>query len=439
MTVVDVSQQTYPITWNGQPRTLAVPRDRLAAEITMHDFPALPDAAAAIIAALENPIGAAPLSEQLRPGMTVALLTGDRITDVMLGARDGVGLRLLDHLNRLGIRDEDVTLVHAGGSHYNPDWQARFGEALSSRVRTIRHDAWDTANLRYLGVTRRGTPVWVNRVVMEADFILGVGEICPNAHGGWTGGGKMIVPGVAGMDTIEQNHAFLLAPLNVLGLADGNPLRLDMEEGARMAGLHMKVDVLVNSQAQVVDVYAGDFYREHRTALPMARRIWMTRMDPVDVVVVSPGERSDRYLSGSMFIRMESADLALKDDGIIIHALSAAGGWAPPEAVERQQAEPASTMQQSMEELAHTMVRRKGNLRNVSICYTAKQVLTKRRTILVCDGIGPAEAASYGFAGCTNDFDAALAQALAERGPGATVATLINHGIAWRMLPWREG
>ena len=216
MATVDVAERVYTVGWNGGERTLAVPRDHLAYELTMTDRPPLPDPAAAIIRALEEPIGAAPLSEQLRPGMTVALLTGDRITDVMLGARDGVAMPLLDHLNRLGIRDEDVTLVHAGGSHYNPDWQARFGDRLLGRVNALRHDAWDEANLRFVGVTKRATPVWVNRAVVEADFVLGVGEICPNTHGGWTGGGKMILPGVAGMDTIERNHSYLMAPLNTL-------------------------------------------------------------------------------------------------------------------------------------------------------------------------------------------------------------------------------
>jgi nickel-dependent lactate racemase len=439
MTVVNVAEKVYTVEWNGQPRPLAVPRDNLAYELTMTDLPPLADPAAAIVEALEAPIGVPPLSEQVRPGMKVALLTGDRITDVMLGVRDGVGPRVLDHLNRLGIRDEDVTLVHAGGSHYNPDWQDRFGEALLGRVRAIRHDAWDESTLRYLGVTRRATPVWVNRAVTEADFVLGIGEISPNVHGGWTGGGKIIVPGVAGMDTIEQNHHYLMAPLNPLGLADGNPLRLDMEEGAGLAGLPMKVDVLVDSQARVVQVFAGDFLQEHRAALPAAREIWMTKMEPVDIVVVSPGERSDRYLAGAMFIRLEAADLALKEDGIIILALSAAGGWAAPEAVARQQAEPPDTMRLSLEEMAHAMVRKHGNMRNVSICYTAKRVLTRHRTILVCDGIGAEEARGYGFADATPDFAAALGRALAERGPGATVATLMNRGIAWRMMPWREG
>ena len=132
----------------------------------------------------------------------------------------------------------------------------------------------------------------------------------------------------------------------------------------------------------------------------------MTKMDPVDVVVIYPGERSDRYLSGAMFIRLEAADLALKEDGVIILALSAAGGWAAPEAVAREQAEPPATMRLSLEEMARAMARKQGNLRNVSICYTAKRVLGKYRSILVCDGIGPEEARGYGFVRDDN-FDTA--------------------------------
>lgn len=439
MTVLDTKVKSFNVPWDGQLRQLSVPRDNLVAELLMTDLPPVDDAAQTLIDACEAPIGSKPLPDLLRPGMKLALLTGDRVTDVMLGVRDGLGVKILDYLNRLGIRDEDITLVHAGGSHYNPDWAARFGEALTSRITCLRHDAWDEANLRFVGVTQRATPVWVNRVVTEADFVLGIGEVSPNSHGGWTGGGKMIVPGVAGMDTIEQNHSYVMRPLNTLGLADGNQMRVDMEEGARLAGLDFKIDILIDSQGRVVKAYAGDFYAEHRAALPMARQIWMTKLDPVDVMVIHPGERGDRYLGGSMFIRFEAADLALKEDGIIIHCLSAAGGWNAPEAVERQQSEPAATMKLSLDEMARAMVRKQGNMRNVSICYLAKRALQRHRTFLVCDGISKAEAAEFGFAHCTPSFDEALAMALHERGKAATIATNISRGLAWRMTPWRIG
>ena len=238
-----MKNREYPIDWNGQPRTLRIPAANVDAEVRMADFPALPDPWAAIVAALENPIGCAPLSQMLKPGSHVALLTGDRFTDAMLGTRDGLSLKLLDYLNRLGIRDEDVTLVYAPGSHPSPAWREVLGQPLLRRIRAIRHDCYDESSLRYLGVTGRCTPVWVNRAVVDADFRLGIGEISPNLQGGWCGGGKIILPGVAGWDTIQQNHFGVVRDINTLGLADGNPMRLDMEEAAKPKDIFARLKI----------------------------------------------------------------------------------------------------------------------------------------------------------------------------------------------------
>jgi nickel-dependent lactate racemase len=458
MAVLNVRQQQYSLKWGDTTKTLAIPRDNVVAEMRMTDFPPLPDVADAVVQALENPIGTAPLSEQVRARDKVALLTGDRITDFMLGSRDGgppgsttghafyglrtpegVGVRLLDHLNRLGVRDEGVTLIHAGGSHPNVDWRSRLGERLLSRVRGFRHDARDEGHLTYLGVTSRCNPVWVNKTVADADCVIAVGEISPTVHGGWCGGGKIILPGVAGMDSIEQNHHFMMRDLNTLGLVEGNHMRQDMEEAAAMLGRVMKVDVLVNSRAEVVDVYAGDFVAEHRAALPKARQIWMTRMEPVDIVVVYPGENFEQYLQPSLWIRLEGADLALKPGGVIILALSAARGWTIPAMQEHDQATGIEGLKMTTEQMARAMARKQGNMRNVSMNYSARRVLERRRTFLVCDGIAQDDAQAMGFALCTGDFDEALGLALAERGQDATIATNIGGQIHWRLMPWREG
>ena len=117
----------FPIDWNGQRRTLAIPQKNLAAEIKMTDFPPLQDPWQAIVHAMENPIDCAPIQASLKPGNKVVVMTGDRFTDEMLGARGGLGFKLLDYLNGLGIKDEDVTLVYAPGSHPTPKWKERLG------------------------------------------------------------------------------------------------------------------------------------------------------------------------------------------------------------------------------------------------------------------------------------------------------------------------
>jgi nickel-dependent lactate racemase len=442
------SLKKYAVDWNGETRSLQIPHDNVDAEMAMTDLPPIPDPWQAIRNALENPIGCSPLSETLKPGSTVALMTGDRFTDAMLGARDGLGLNLLDYLNRLGVKDEDVTLVYAPGSHLSPNWQERLGGDLLRRVRAVRHDCFDEKSLKYLGVTSQCTPVWVNREVVEADFRLGIGEISPNVQGGWCGGGKMILPGVAGWDTIVQNHCGVLNEANTLGLADANHMRLDMEEGARMAGLDMKVDVLVDSKARIVDVYAGDFVEEHRAALGRAREIWMTKMDPADIYVLYPGEGSEKHLSSSFFIRIEGAELGAKDDGIIILALSAAGGWAPHQTNVHSMSDASELFKANTEEIARTMVRRDANARTCSILYTARRVLERRRVFLVCDGIQPQEAKELGFEYCTRRFEDALALALESHGKNARIAVnIVSNAIrppaaqpvSWRAMPWREG
>lgn len=446
-------EKPYPVDWNGVERVLCVPEQNIAAEIRMTDFPPVADPWQTIQAALENPLDAPPVADSLRPGHKVVVMTGDRFTDEMLGERGGLGHKLLDYLNRLGVGDADVTFVYAPGSHPSPQWQQRLGPSLMNRVRCIRHDCFDESSLAYLGVTSQWTPVWINRVVAEADYRIGVGEISPNLQGGWCGGGKIILPGVAGWDTIEQNHYGVVKEVNPLGLTDGNHMRRDMEEAAGMAHLEMKVDVLVDSRARVVDAYAGHFVSEHRRAIAeRGRAIWMTPMDPADIYVLYPGEGFERHLSSAFFIRMEGAELGVKEDGVIILALSAAGGWAPEESSghgrEMEPEEVRDLFQAGTEEMARQMVRRAVNVRTVSSLYTARRVLERRKVILVCDGISAAEARAYGFAHCTTNFEEAMGMALADRGRDATIAVnrvsaAVTHPpgrpVAWRAMPWREG
>jgi nickel-dependent lactate racemase len=290
-------------------------------------------------------------------------------------------------------------------------------------------------------------------VVAEADYRLGIGEISPNLQGGWCGGGKIILPGVAGWDSIEQNHFGVVKATNPLGLTDGNHMRRDMEEAAAMAGLEMKVDVLVDSMARIVDVYAGHFVAEHRTAIQRrARDIWMTKMEPADIYVLYPGEGFERHLSSAFFIRMEGAELGTKEDGIIILAQSAAGGWAPTESGghgrEMNAMQTCELFKAGTEEMARQMMRRAVNVRTISNQYTARRTLERRRVFLASDGFSPQEAQEFGFACGTPSFDEALAWALEERGPNAriavnrvsaTVTDPPGRPVAWRVMPWREG
>jgi nickel-dependent lactate racemase len=427
----------YRISYDNAQKIIRVPVDNVKAELTFTDFPPLPNLEKALCHALENPIECEPLAKQLEPGYSIAIPVGSRVTDWMLGVRDNLGVKLLDHLNELGIRDEDVTFLYAAGLHAMHNVEERFGPELLGRAKLMLHDPREESSLKYCGVTSRATPVWVNRTVADADFILGFGEISPTTQGGWCGGGKIILPGVAGKDTIEANHALTLMPLNTWGRANTNPMRLDMEEAAELVNLDMKVDILINSREEVVAIYAGDFRKEHRAALKEAREIWMTKMDPVDIMIVHPNSERERYLSRSFFGMLEASDLATKDGGTIILVLSGTGGWAPPEQIAGESCGP-EYLKMPIDELAKRIVRRDGYVRGMVILYSAKRFLEKNRVILVSEGISAGDAKEFGFAASTRSFDEALYQALKRHGEDASIAIKFNEGVAWRCCPWVE-
>jgi nickel-dependent lactate racemase len=199
--------------------------------------------------------------------------------------------------------------------------------------------------------------------------------------------------------------------------------------------------VLVNSAQQIVAMYSGDFRKEHRAGLEMARHIWMTRLDPVDVAVYSPGDGRERYLESSFFITLDSAYLATKPDGVIILVASMAGGYAPAGG-----GLPFSDRMSTHElfelpspDIARALIDSTGNIRTASMIFAAKRVLEQRTVVLVAEGIERAEARRLGFGASFRTFDDALAFATSVKGPAATMATCFPRGIQWRIMPWREG
>ncbi len=133
----------------------------------------------------------------------------------------------------------------------------KLGKDIVSGYRVLNHDTADTVNI---GVTSRGTPVEVNRLVMEADFRISTGFIEPHFFAGFSGGSKSIAPGVSGKKAIYHNHGYEMIqhPLSRAGILQGNPIHEDIVEQARMAGLNFIVNVLLNESKQITHVVAGD-------------------------------------------------------------------------------------------------------------------------------------------------------------------------------------
>lgn len=270
--------------------TVEFPDDAPITVIEPRFVEGLPDERAALLAALDAPMGAPPLRDLVRPEDTVAVVFSD-LTRPM--PNDRALPPLLETLAHAGAPDEQIVLINALGTH-RPQTEAELAEMLGAEVcdryRVIQHDAWDEANLVPAGVNRAGRTVRVNRAYAAASVRILTGFIEPHFFAGVSGGPKAVLPGIADVEAILDNHgAAMLADPNVAwGVTDGNPLWEEMLDIARATEPTFLLNVTLNRRRAITGVFAGDLETAHRAGAAFVRQ---TAMQPVpelfDVVVTS--------------------------------------------------------------------------------------------------------------------------------------------------------
>ena len=251
--------------------------------------PGLADPAGALRVALQEPLGRPALRELARPGQRVAISVCDitraqprrLMVPAVLAELDGV------------IRPEDVVILIATGTHrVNSPAELRqmLGADVVSSYRVVNHVARDPDTLVDLGVMGNGVPVALNREWMEADLRITTGFVEPHFFAGFSGGPKMVAPGLAGLDTVMVLHDAkrIGHPDATWGITAGNPVHDDVRAIARETGVDFALDVLLNSQQEITAVFGGDLEREHAAAQEAAREAAMRAVPaPFDVVVTS--------------------------------------------------------------------------------------------------------------------------------------------------------
>ena len=434
----------WEVAWQSGPQVIDIPDRNLAGLVERPEIPPLADPVAAVMAAVDAPLGCPPLDELARPGQRVALLVTDW-HDSIFGVEGKVGLALLDRLNARGIPDDHITVVHAAGMHGHHRGREKVGEAIIGRVRYLEHNPIDEASLALIGFTPQGTPLWVNRVVAEADLVIGFGGCGPSLYG-FQGGGGIILPGVAGRDTIRHNHAKIMTTRLMPGWGPGNPMREDVLDAADLARLALKIDVTAANT-----VVAGAPRVEWPVAVAHVQERFMVSVpEPPDIYVLAlDGERA-RRLAGGIYMSLELAAQTVRPGGIIIVVCSAAGDepitGRPLPAIldeliqlteqwchhydDREQLRhwherdihcKEELMCYPLEELTRIVARRQGEPRSTCMSWSHRRALELVRTFLVSESIPPATGAAMGFACTTTSFAAALDQALGELGPAARI------------------
>ena len=289
--------------------------------------PSVPDAYAALAAALRAPIGAPPLRDLASRGGRVAISVCD-ITRAQ--PRREMLQALFDEMP--GVRPSDVTILIATGTHRGntpAELEAMLGADIVGRYRVINHDSRDEASLVHVGETTTGVSVYLNRLWLDADLRITTGFVEPHFFAGFSGGPKMIAPGLAGLQTTLTLHDArrIGHPMATWGVTEGNPIHDDVREIARMTGVHFALDVTLNRAQQITGVFAGELFAEHRAACAAAKRDVMRRVDsPFDVVLTTnAGYPLDQNLYQAVK-GMSAAAKVVKRGGTIVCAAECRDG-----------------------------------------------------------------------------------------------------------------
>jgi nickel-dependent lactate racemase len=231
------------------------------------------DVQAALNTALDHPIGSRPLAELAARKRTAAI----SVCDITRPAPNRLTLPpLLARLHAAGIAGDGITILIATGLHRaatGQEIETILGPEIASRYRVVNHDARALADHQPLGSTARGTPVSIDKRFIAADLHITLGFIEQHLMLGFSGGRKLIAPGLAAQETIKVIHSprFMREPMATEGSIDENPLHAELLEIARMARHDFILDVALTQDREISGIFAGEPVAAHAAGVAFVR------------------------------------------------------------------------------------------------------------------------------------------------------------------------
>ncbi len=247
--------------------------------------PGAPDVKVEIERSLMEPIGSRRLMEIVKSGDKVAITVDNRVSmynHILISS-------ILKELSETGIKNENITVIMAGNTDDWRDSTSSLGD-IAGHVKVVSHNI-GAHNLVYLGNTsKHGTKVYVNRLFAEADIKILVGDISLHSFAGYRGGRYAVLPGIAGEETIKNNHAMLIHPNARIGMLGGNPVHEDMTEAARLAKVDFILNIVTDVRGNIVKSFSGDLEKAFYNGVKLMDEMCRVPVDrKADIVVVSPG------------------------------------------------------------------------------------------------------------------------------------------------------
>src|SRR5262245_58752878 len=250
---------------------LTLPAEARPTVIRKATLPKLPDAPSAVRHAFERPIAARPLDELAQGRRSACIL----ICDITRPVPNRLFLRpMIETMVQGGIPLDRIVVLVATGLH-RPNLGAELAEVVGDpwvmeHVRVENHYARNTEDHVDFGFTpTRGTPVRLNRLFVDADLRIATGLVEPHFMAGWSGGRKVVAPGVAGHETIRTFHSarFMEDPLAVQCNLVGNPLHEEQLEIVRMIGEIYALNTVIDEERDLAFVSFGEIIASHLAAV----------------------------------------------------------------------------------------------------------------------------------------------------------------------------
>lgn len=397
-----------------------LPDDRLVGPLAIRDAQPLADPEKAIAEALARPIGSPPLAELARGKKSACIVICDFTRPVPNKLLLPPMLRILEEQ---GVPEEEILILVATGLHrpnQGTELEEMVGSDIVKRYRIENHFGKRLADHEFLGTTPNGVPAWIDRRYVQADLKITTGLIEPHLMAGYSGGRKVICPGIAALETVKVWHGpkFLEHPKADCGYVDGNPVHEENTRIAWMAGCDFIANVCIDGQRRITWVGAGHMEEAWREGVRFVEQVVRVPVrEECDVVVTSAAGypldttwyQAIKGLTGALPI--------VKQGGTIVLAASLTEGIGSPEFQKLLGENP--DLQVFMQRILGKdyFVMDQWQLEELA------KVLRKCRVKVVTQGL-PGDTLKRCHAEPAPSVEKAVADSLAEYGPAAKVAVI---------------
>jgi len=402
--------------------TVDIPKDNFLYHIAPKDVKPVEDEGECIRRCLRFPISSSSLYEQLKSGMKVVILVDDLTRPT---PKDRILPILLDELNKAGVKDKDISAVIALGTHrYMTDEEIieNCGKEAARRIEITNHQ-WKNKDIFVnLGSTKSGTPVVINKKIAEANYVIGIGSVVPHEQAGFSGGAKIVQPGVCSWETTGYTHMLAAEDPDYLGIAGrvANNMRLEIEEVGKKAGLNFIINVVIDRNKNLVEVVAGDPVDAQRKAIKSSSEVYIREIpEQADILVVSSYPAEIDYWQGVKPLCY--AQRGVKKGGVVILVGPFPDGVADPHPdLEKYARVPLAEIRKLINE---------GKIEDL-VCAAAlvlhALILERCKVICVSEGMSIKQKENLGFEHAEN-ISPALEKAFAKQGKDAKVG-VIDYG-----------